>query len=586
MGIDLAVHDLRFEEDNWESPTLGAWGVGWQVMLDGMEITQFTYFQQAGGLELDADLVRDHLRPRAHHHVPRAVAHRSTTSTGCPAASTTARCGTRTSSSCRSTTSSSPTSTCSGQQLRRLGGRSRALPRGGARAARLRDGAQVLAPVQPARRPRRGLGDRARGADQAGARPGDGLRRRVPGEPRAARLPAARRADEREASTRGREAMAERRGELLLEVRAEEIPARMLAPASRRLADARLRGADRARPGPTEVETGFTPRRLVLIARGAAGAQRTARRRSSGRRSRSPSTLTEADRPLGFAKRCGVEPSEAARAGRAPTRASTSSPAVDPRAADPRDPGRAPAARCLTEIPWPKTMRWGAGSGPWVRPVHGVVALFAGEVVPFELFGVAAAPRPAGHPMLSPAAFDVRGRRATTGAAGGAGHRGRSRASASRRSRRRWRRRAEAAGGTLVEDPQLLAKLAAICEIPGVMEGSSTGALPRAAAGGADHQPAGPPERLHRRAPDGEADGGAAARLPDRHGPPRRPGGARARRATSGWSRRASPTRGSSSQEDRKVPLAERAGRLEHLSFHERLGSYADKTERMAALAS
>jgi glycyl-tRNA synthetase alpha chain len=53
MGIDLPVHDLRFEEDNWEAPTLGAWGVGWQVMLDGMEITQFTYFQQAGGLELD-----------------------------------------------------------------------------------------------------------------------------------------------------------------------------------------------------------------------------------------------------------------------------------------------------------------------------------------------------------------------------------------------------------------------------------------------------------------------------------------------------------------------------------------------------
>jgi glycyl-tRNA synthetase alpha chain len=52
MGIDLEVHDLRFEEDNWEAPTLGAWGVGWQVMLDGMEITQFTYFQQAGGLDL------------------------------------------------------------------------------------------------------------------------------------------------------------------------------------------------------------------------------------------------------------------------------------------------------------------------------------------------------------------------------------------------------------------------------------------------------------------------------------------------------------------------------------------------------
>jgi glycyl-tRNA synthetase alpha chain len=53
LGLDLSLHDLRFEEDNWESPTLGAAGVGWQVMLDGMEITQFTYFQQAGGQELD-----------------------------------------------------------------------------------------------------------------------------------------------------------------------------------------------------------------------------------------------------------------------------------------------------------------------------------------------------------------------------------------------------------------------------------------------------------------------------------------------------------------------------------------------------
>ncbi len=53
LGIDLKEHDLRFEEDNWESPTLGAWGIGWQVLLDGLEITQFTYFQQAGGIDLD-----------------------------------------------------------------------------------------------------------------------------------------------------------------------------------------------------------------------------------------------------------------------------------------------------------------------------------------------------------------------------------------------------------------------------------------------------------------------------------------------------------------------------------------------------
>ncbi|HEV8148233.1 MAG TPA: glycine--tRNA ligase subunit alpha [Bryobacteraceae bacterium] len=53
IGIDLSKHDIKLEEDNWESPTLGAWGIGWQVMLDGQEITQFTYFQQCGGLDLE-----------------------------------------------------------------------------------------------------------------------------------------------------------------------------------------------------------------------------------------------------------------------------------------------------------------------------------------------------------------------------------------------------------------------------------------------------------------------------------------------------------------------------------------------------
>ena len=51
LGIDTAIHDVRFVEDNWESPTLGAWGLGWEVWLNGMEVTQFTYFQQVGGLE-------------------------------------------------------------------------------------------------------------------------------------------------------------------------------------------------------------------------------------------------------------------------------------------------------------------------------------------------------------------------------------------------------------------------------------------------------------------------------------------------------------------------------------------------------
>ncbi len=52
LGIKMAEHDIRFDEDDWESPTIGAWGVGWQILLDGLEITQFTYFQQTGGIDL------------------------------------------------------------------------------------------------------------------------------------------------------------------------------------------------------------------------------------------------------------------------------------------------------------------------------------------------------------------------------------------------------------------------------------------------------------------------------------------------------------------------------------------------------
>lgn len=53
LGLDLKKHDIRFVEDNWESPTLGAWGLGWEVWLDGMEVTQFTYFQQVGGISCE-----------------------------------------------------------------------------------------------------------------------------------------------------------------------------------------------------------------------------------------------------------------------------------------------------------------------------------------------------------------------------------------------------------------------------------------------------------------------------------------------------------------------------------------------------
>ena len=69
IGIDPLKHDIRFVEDDWESPTLGAWGLGWEVWCDGMEVTQFTYFQQIGGYRLQAGRGRADLRARAAGHV-------------------------------------------------------------------------------------------------------------------------------------------------------------------------------------------------------------------------------------------------------------------------------------------------------------------------------------------------------------------------------------------------------------------------------------------------------------------------------------------------------------------------------------
>ena len=142
-------------------PTLGAWGLGWEVWCDGMEVTQFTYFQQLGGLELDLDPGGDHLRPRAARDVPPGQARRRSTSSGrraSPGATSTAR----TSASGRPTTSRRRPSTCSMRHFDDHEAECRAPRRARAAAARLRPGAEVLARVQPARRARRDLRHRAR----------------------------------------------------------------------------------------------------------------------------------------------------------------------------------------------------------------------------------------------------------------------------------------------------------------------------------------------------------------------------------------------------------------------------------------
>jgi glycyl-tRNA synthetase beta chain len=366
--------------------------------------------------------------------------------------------------------------------------------------------------------------------------------------------------------------------EYLLEVRAEEIPARMLEPAVRRLATRVFEELMGRGLGPREVETGFTPRRLVLVLGGLPAAEPDREERVVG----PPASVAfDAEgRPTkaldGFARKLGIEPGALERIATDKGEYVAAVQAVRGRAAAEVLAEVVPQA--LVTLPWPKTMRWGSGRGPWVRPVHGVVSLLDGRVVPFELFGVAAGDRTSGHPVLSPAELPV------TDAAGyreALAERGievdpRER---SRRLAGEMARRAEAAGGALVEDPELLARLAAMCEIPGVMEGAFDERyleLPREVliTSLKDHQSAFTVEREGRLLP-------RFLTVMDRPDDP-----AGRVRAGNEWvvEARLADARFFYG-EDRKRPLAERAAELEHLAFHARLGSYAAKTERLAGLA-
>jgi glycyl-tRNA synthetase beta chain len=184
--------------------------------------------------------------------------------------------------------------------------------------------------------------------------------------------------------------------EYLLEVRAEEIPARMLEPAVRRLATRVFEELMGRGLGPREVETGFTPRRLVLVLGGLPAAEPDREERVVG----PPASVAfDAEgRPTkaleGFARKLGIDPGALERIATDKGEYVAAVQAVRGRTAAEVLAEVVPQA--LVTLPWPKTMRWGAGRGPWVRPVHGVVSLLDREVVPFELFGVAAGDRTTG----------------------------------------------------------------------------------------------------------------------------------------------------------------------------------------------
>ncbi len=371
-------------------------------------------------------------------------------------------------------------------------------------------------------------------------------------------------------------------GEYLLEVRSEEIPARMLEPGVRELATRVFEELMARGLGPSEVETGYTPRRLLLRLVGLPEREPDREEQVMGPPVRAAFAADGAPTPalLGFAKRCGVEPDALSR---------VTTDKGEYLAAVKKTEGR-PIPEVLAEIvprvlagiSWAKTMRWGSGEGPWVRPVHGVVSLFDGQVVPFQLYGTAAGDETIGHPILSPQPFRVTG--------GEDYHRELAARHIEARPQERRRilletmqSRAEALGGRLVDDPALLDKLAAICEIPGVMEGKFDETfldLPAEvlATSLRDHQSAFTVE---------SAANGSGKLLPyfltvmDRPDDPKG-------RARSGneWvvAARLADARFFYG-EDRRMGLEARAQQLHRLTFQERLGSYAEKSERLAALA-
>jgi len=398
-------------------------------------------------------------------------------------------------------------------------------------------------------------------------------------------------------------------GELLVEVRTEEIPARMLPGAAKELATRLFEELMSRGVPPGEIDAGFTPRRLWLVMKKLplkeperlvpiVGPAASIAFDASGH----PTKAAE-----GFARRLGVHTSQLRRrefsAGlpdldllareEALSLASWDESFASPKPVKvkgeyvfvlARSEGQRTSTLLAELIPnllrslsWAKTMRWGAGIGPWVRPVHGVVALLDGEVVPCELFGVAAGRTTAGHPTLSPEPFDVasfdewRGRLASLGIVPEPAER-------ERRLRAAMAERAAAAGGTLVDDPDLLAKLAAICEIPGVMEGALDAplmALPREVLVTSlrDHQSALTVERGGELLPifltvmdrpddpAGRVRAGnewvVAARLAD---------------ARFFW------------EKDRATALESRIAALDGLGFHQKLGSYGEKRRRIVGL--
>lgn len=368
--------------------------------------------------------------------------------------------------------------------------------------------------------------------------------------------------------------------ELLLEVRAEEIPARMLEPAIQQVGGEVFEELMTRGIGPREVVTGYTPRRLVLLLKGLPEKEADRDEEVVGPpvavafKDGKPTPAAE-----GFAKRLELTPDDLIRVETDKGEYVAARRKVEGRQT--KDILAELLPRTLQDVSWPKQMRWIDGAGPWVRPVHGLVALFGDEVVDLSLFDVPAGRETVGHPVLSPEPFEVHG---VEDYLEKLRKRGVEVLPEARRDAlaQGMAERARDMGGRVVPDEELLDKLTAICEIPGVMEGRFDEAyaeLPREVLTMAlkDHQSAFTVE----------SDNGDGELLPAFLTVMDRPDDPEGRvRAGNEWVVRARLADAKFFYtEDRKTRLSERVRSLETLTFHERLGSYLEKARRIEELA-
>lgn len=366
-------------------------------------------------------------------------------------------------------------------------------------------------------------------------------------------------------------------GELLVEVRCEEIPARMLQPGVKQIGTRLFEELLERQLAPEQVETSFTPRRLVVVMTGIPAREPDREERVTG----PPADVAydDAGEPTaalkGFAMRLDVDASslETSETDKGEyivaIRQITGRQTVDLLSEL--------LPEILVEVTWPRPMRWGEGLGPWARPIHSIVALYDGTVIPFELFGIPSGDETIGHPLSSPQPLRIESAAQYREALAGRG------ILVDAEARRQalaeaLEAEAESVDGELVRDDELLDEVTALCEIPGVVRGSfGVVDLPREilVTSLRDHQSAFSIQR------DGEL-------LPefvtvmDRADDP----AGRVRRGNEWVVEARLQDARFFYREDRKRSLEERRGDLERLTFHERLGQYAAKVERIADLAA